>query len=356
MSTIRYPIPYQIYGVTGRSPKPSIINIADEITFEIDDYTAAEAPVAVSVMKPWPHATYHTEFERRIAGYDHPAPETLLRRIGDALYAPVVKVMTRTIEPVPATAGDFWDLFCVRYAATPMKHLYANHNHVALKQQGRGELKSMRDIRIRKIGDTVQDGISVESREFVLNQAVEDAKTLATIDGELWKRLPADPILHYVANPVKREIIIDIEPGEFSEQREYHGYFRIDRLEDCLDHLAAAYPDYPVSLKFKDLKVFDSDVLTYRDEERALVWAATRLGWMFAHDTGGLGDDTRETYAELKNLNAQLRTNEPGVDFNALGRAVETLVEHAEHREMYHLKPIVERWKFRPTEMSGPSY
>lgn len=352
MSIIRYPVPYQVYGLAGRSTKPSVIDIADELAFEIPDLEAVDAPVTISMTKAWPHALYRSEFEQ--GSHDkRDAPVTALRAFEGGLYAPIVKHNRLMPEPEGVKPEEFRELFNSYRAATPMQHLYANHDYDPLRRYFAGQLKPLGQVPIRSVVDDVPATIDVQRRDFVVERAKTDAANIICIDGLLWQKLPAEPIIRYRADTDRRVVTLEIVLGEDQQIDRKGGYFRLDRLDDCRDHVVSFFPDFETKQLFRDLTVLDSDILHYNDDARALVWNARELEWFCSFDISEFTKAAGIAYYDLRELNEKHARNEE-IDLDRLASAMATIADnYPTDRITPSIKSALERWKWRPTSGMG---
>ncbi len=347
MPTIRYPIPYQLYGHVGKNKKPQVVDIADELTFEIQEVDAGDAPVAVSVMKEWPVGIFQSEFDK-FRSTRPPAPLTMLRSLGNALYAPIFKIGKNVREPSPLRAEEFDQVFNQVRVATPMAHLYANHNYEALGRYFAGTVRTLDAVKITSLADRIPDNVTVEGRNFIVDRATKDAEGLIAINGELWRRQEREPVIRYQLDRGMVELVID--NGESFPRSSTVGYFRLNRLEDCLEHVRNTFPGKEISQQFRIVAI-DGDALHYADEEATLTWAAGHLERQVTAVVADLTGAGGLAYYDLKELNA----GKGEIDYDALADKMTAIIDAYPESVVppHEVVIALDRWKMRPIEIGG---
>jgi hypothetical protein len=132
------------------------------------------------------------------------------------------------------------------------------------------------------------------------------------------------------------------------------GYFRLDRLDDCRDHLRSIFPDFQIKEAFRDLEVIGYDAFLYGDDSRALTCNARDLEAISTYDLAEFSAVAGKAFYELRELNEKLLLNQQ-VDFDDLAGVMATIADtYPPNRMTPAIKASLERWAMRPMEFSGP--
>jgi hypothetical protein len=189
-----------------------------------------------------------------------------------------------------------------------------------------------------------------DHRKKTIRQTAEHLK-LALIDGDLYLRLDDEPRIRYINFP--DEVFITIEQNDLLPAR-LGGFFNLDRLDDCLDHIKETYPGKPVKLWVKDLSVYDENVLTMKAEEMALKAAAWEIGQSMSRHGKLLNEnpDPARLFYRLDKMSLE-HASEDELDLAA--NILDDLAKHdltmfgINKRE---LEGAVSRWQVRPVARS----
>lgn len=335
MTKITFPIPYIVEATYGRYRNPQRVEIADEAEFELRDVNEADAPVLVSVQEAYHDHRFDTE------EHFQPYPRTELRQFEGAWYAPVLKFTKDGSEGVRwVKPEDFAEIYATKAnwsTVVESTNYLTNDQEKLIRRQGTGYLDKLKDAKLRKIVDP--DGPRMNSIQWARNEL----ENYICIDGEVWEKLKGEPALQFWQIG-ESPLVLQISIGrKHVDQR--CGYFRLDRLEDCIDHLKAAYPQHRILMKFDDLQIESGVDFTYDDETLAmrglLDEAKSALFWTKAHD---LTDN-------LINLKAELKSHDSyAVDPDAVAELMLRFVKATppDFDKRSFIEAGLARWELRP--------
>jgi hypothetical protein len=185
------------------------------------------------------------------------------------------------------------------------------------------------------------------------SKRIENARPtgLVFIDGELHEVVSEEPKLRCIFYPYEVNIGVCLEARVLPSQVEY---FKLDRLEDCLEHAKTVAPGLPLFVGVRDLVVHDCDVLEYADENENLM----RLAWSTHLHLSKLGTHLNEepdvlgVFFKMRKIDMSqwtTDTTEAAADcLDALSRM---------HVEKFGLDPkklsnALRRWEMRPVDMA----
>lgn len=279
MTKVTYPIPHTIYGMVGRKKTTEPVAIAESLEFDLPDLDDTQAPFVVSADMAWhtvglPSQGGHDDAEARV-GIN---PHVQLRHYNGSFYAPVMRFDTKFGErgPIPALPQDFPDIgslhkiwmspFGKSYEVHGMKETTMDfHQSLLIRQKG-GRLPVLAEVDIRNVEQPSSD----ENRRKVRETALDDLSRFICVDGKLWQKT-GEPMFRYDYRPAYREAIISIVDRFRSNASVYTGYFRLDRLDDCLDHVASlSEGEGRLRMAFRNLKL-EGQAFKFDDETAALV-------------------------------------------------------------------------------------
>jgi hypothetical protein len=350
MTRVTFPIPYEVKAVFKPYRTPRLIGIADEAEFDIRDVLDEEAPVYVSVQ-----AAYHDhryDLEEKYDDY----PRTNLRFFEGSWYAPVLRIGKQSLAAYekdlmlpgeervrPLQAGDFHQY----YARSPVwatvtdatSHSFKKQETL-LRQQQDGSILSLENSKLKQVEDI----------ETPRNEAIAWAKNkladFISVEGAIYEKMKGEPAFQFwLAGDDK--VVLAIHTGR-DHSRHNCGYFRLDRLDDCLDHIKTHYGDRRLLTQFADLQVERHVSLAYDDEAialRGLIGDAMTAMWSISD---GLTPELEVLKQELGKL------NETTSDLDDIEAWMQRFIQHAPPTAQKREAIIagLARWEIRPTEAS----
>jgi hypothetical protein len=276
MVQVTYPIPYLIRATINRERR--MVDVADEIVRDIREVEETEAPVVLTCKLNSPNRNIHNPV------CDRP---TVFRSYEGKIYAPcmVVSKDFEAVEQRQLVADDFANLAQQEfYWSTPFDKQYPHQANQGgnlslpadrLRKYQSGELPRREQLPIRN-SQTGSDG-----RGAVIAAAEADLAKYISIEGKLWRQT-LEPVIRYMRFTQGTTLIYLDENKDILQQTEARGAFRIDRMQDCLDHVEAfttsrsGSPD-AFLYHVKDIIVSDSSAFTFNDEQDSVIRLAKRL-------------------------------------------------------------------------------
>jgi hypothetical protein len=374
MPEITLPAPYSIVAKVGRSGKFDRHQISNEIKTTIPDVDPYLAPTVISVDLPWP--IEGLEGQRRRPGCTDDQhrryllarnPTVRLRQHEGKFYAPVLIFEKDNAEAKPdaATPNDFKDIGDHRKVwATafdrPFEHQTLRTAHqepgTALHMNHRdGSLMWPDDKRIKML----QSG-QEERQQSAIDQAFEEASRYIAIDGELWRSLRGEPVIEYEIS--RDRAVLGVVDTYFAVTTPGWGVFRLDRYQDCLDHIndvfgSGDFKPVPIEEYFSDLQIGPECELQFRDDAEMVL--------RYGHDTtlrlqrymNGVG--LQQTTDEMKAVHRRLFDllgpgKEDRVDEIAAALEASRAVWRSNSFEAPGIELALRRWELRPMAAEGP--
>lgn len=282
MVKIIYPTPYTIFAKVGRQQKRKNVSISEAIEADIPEVDADLAPVVISADMAWPTSGlpgqgYNMQDESR----NLLNPTVKIRVFEDRYFVPLMLFSKEPSAPppVPARPEDFKQmsgnqLVWMTGFEKPCAHQTQSHYETddplttLHERHLRGELPWANEIRISDIAEGFQN-----TRADVVDAAHEDIGRYICIDGELWRSLRAEPCITYQFGSEVTQISLTDRP---EYRTSYSGFFRLDRLDDCMDHVRALTDNKGNNTKeivflFENLAIRPEAELRFDDEAADLL-------------------------------------------------------------------------------------
>jgi hypothetical protein len=275
MVSVKYPIPYALSAVYGPSRKPNTIRISDEVVLDVRNASEDEAPIVMKCRTAWPTSNLPGQ-DGDEEGYRHLInPEAEFRFFDGAFYAPLMIFKKVRIGPAEfVTPTDFERLETDGHLwATPFSTPYSSHVFAKnlLIDHDNGLLPSLAQAKLRGIHS------KNDPRELALEAAKSDLANCLIVDNRAYRRLAEEPVLRYRVSSGRATVTLEEKVDPFRLRYDNSGYFRMDRFDDCIDHLQATYPKANIFLNVDNI-VFDPDIrLKFDDEALSMVVLATDL-------------------------------------------------------------------------------
>jgi hypothetical protein len=202
-------------------------------------------------------------------------PQAEFRFFEGAFYAPLMIFKKTRREPAEfagpvdferlETDGHLW--------ATPFSTPYASHifGKNLLIDHDNGLLPTLAQAKLREIHS------KGDPREIALEAAKSDVDSCLIVDNRAYRRLAEEPVLRYRVSSGRATVTLEEKVDPFRLRYDNSGYFRLDRFDDCIDHLSATYPEAEIFLNV-DKITFDPDIqLKFDDEALSMLILATDL-------------------------------------------------------------------------------
>lgn len=350
MTKFVLPVRHYVKAKHGRNRSQKMLKVTEGVAFEIPDYSSAGAPVVASLNKPWPVSGLPGQWDAREANDDrfNNGISDIRHRDG-VFYAPMKRFSTiENRSPEKITVDDLSSIDNTRY-----RFASAFDNHLGYDvspseyPEGRifcegdeGVSGDWETLKVRDI-DPVHD-----HRAKTIRQTAEHLK-FALIDGDLYLRLDDEPRIRYINFP--NEVFITIEQNDLLPPK-LSGFFRLDRMDDCLEHVTEAYPGKPVSTWVRNLKVHDENVFSLKPEEMALKAAAWEVGQAMGRVGRLLNEnpDPARLYFRLEKMRLENASQD---ELDSAADILSDLTKHDLSKfgiRNQEIEAAVNRWQIRP--------
>jgi hypothetical protein len=355
MVHVVYPIPY--VATTKVNGRRQSSDIAAEIEREIQDVDPVDAPVALSC-----------KVAERCSGIHDPKifRDAVFRVHNGQFYTPALVAVpgddgmrTRPMLPgdlrrlgVPGVSFETPNGREFERVTNPKERdVFAADR---LRRYQAGQIR-----RAHKLAD-LSGKNGPNGRDTIIAAAEADLAQFICINGQLWRQSLGEPIIRYHKWGRDKALIYLDENRDDLEQTEAKGSFRIDRMEDCLDHvknLARALNGTDCSFTFwiKDIQIADESVLTFDDERDSLVRFGERIfPWLQYEAVTHEETLSQRAIQSITSLGHALEaTTEEGLD--QLATALRRVEAHwpLKNPVPADLNLVLERWELRPTAHSA---
>jgi hypothetical protein len=275
MISVKYPIPYALWAVWGSFRKPNTIRISDEVTLDVREASEDEAPIVMQCRTAWPTSTLPGQAGDD-DGHRHLInPQADFRYFNGAFYAPLmIFKKTRSERAEFAQFADFERLETDQHLwASPFGTPYSSQvfGKNLLIDHDNGLLPSLAQAKLREIHS------KLDPRELALEAAKADLDRCLIVDNRVYRRLDEEPVLRYRFSSGRATVTLEEKVDPFRLRYDNSGYFRLDRFDDCVDHLSATYPDAEIFLNVDQI-AFDPHIeLKFDDESMSMLILATDL-------------------------------------------------------------------------------
>jgi hypothetical protein len=366
VTTIQYPIPYELSAKYGKNRTHQPITIADTLEWDIKDVAATETQIAASAAMTWATGGLPGQGQAGFSVYGYPVvndrnPKVDIRLYNDAYYAPVMK-FSRVNEEVAQYARpiDLQNPVNNRFAlASPFAKSYDSlplQLKRDLEAQSLGRIPRYEDAQIKEVGEVGN------SRDAMVEMAQEQLSEFIAIDGVLWQKLTAEPRIRY-----QRQLVLDGEDrlrgvvyfelvaNETKVTHAYHsGVFNLNRLQDAIEHINEHFPDHEQIFLFDNLDVKIDDAFPLSEESAALMESGMKVVGDLTKYPEYLVPGLLEAVNRLK----WLVLNEGDLDeiADTMQGMLPYLVRDDLKNQEKGVRAAVGRWNLRPTDMtaSGP--
>ncbi|TLX17108.1 hypothetical protein [Rhizobium sp. MHM7A] len=322
------------------------------MAFDIPEYTGSQAQVVASLNKPWPVSGLPGQWDAREQSDDRFNNGIFeLRHADGAFYAPVKRFSkTENMMPEKVTLDDLGNIDNIRFRFasafdSTLSYDVSPSSFVEGTTICEGEESLTGDWESLKVRDIDPDH---DHRDKNIKQVAQSLK-FALIDGDLHLRLEEEPRIRYVNFP--DEVFISIEQNDLLPPK-LGGFFRLDRMEDCLDHVAAAYPGKPIKLWVRDLSIYNDAVLQLEVEEmalRATAWEVVQSIMRF----GNLLNENPDVSWLVHRLGNIRLDNATEAEFDYVSEILNELAKHDLDKfgvDNQEIAAAVNRWQVRPVE------
>jgi hypothetical protein len=371
MTDVIYPVPYSIIAQVGRKSKFERYEISDEMRVTIPAIEADAAPIVVSLDKVWPLRGLQGQPPERWNRADDlqaciaANPTVKLRHHEGRFYAQMMIFGKENYigDPRWAKPSDLSDIGDHRVVwANGFQRPYDHHtvrsniweSNTELHMHHRqGDLMWTGDKKIKALEPGQEN-----RRSEAFEKAAGDVLAYIEIDGNLWRAIDGEPVFKYrIQNGA---IEIEITDDHYLSSSVEQGVFRLDRHQDCLDHIreitaALRYPEWPIMEGFDNLQISPSCDLTFDDEAATLLAMAHATILKMERFIRGAG--LQQTPAEMQKVYKKLfDLMGPGYEgrVDEIGETLESSrgVWPHENYEVAGIGLALNRWSMRPVAES----
>lgn len=352
MTKIAFPIHYTFMAVYQKYRSKYPLFVTETAEFDIREIEDSEAPVVASVETKW---------KLPIRGMDHSQPRAKTEEFGvrtfeDRFYVPVRQY--RKSDPSKwstVTTENFPDIhFKQNFATSPFElpvpktPTYATNPTVGFKSATShdGGHNDYDTFKVREISNP-------EVRDQAMTEAKKLMERFVLINGELWLATKSEPVIKYDRKTGGNIFIDIIETRELGPEDE--GFFRLNRLDECKDFIASAYPDVDIMTHIKSIKINEPDAFKFADDTTTLKAMAEGVN-LRLREFAGYDTSNTELQSYSSKMNEAYADLESGLDN---GDTVAELMAKIARKftGQYKLnatamKAMVERWNMRPVEAS----
>jgi hypothetical protein len=352
MAKIVLPVRHYVRAKYALNRTQKLLKVTEGVAFEIPEFTNTQASMVASLNKAWPVSGLPGQWDAREQGEDRFNNGIFeIRYCDGAFYAPLKRFSkTENIAPEQVTIDDLANLDNTRFKfSSPFDNTLnydvspSDYNEGKIVCEGEGGLYGdWETLKVRDIDP------SHDHRNKNIRQMAESLK-LAIIDGDLHLKLDDEPRIRYINYP--DQVFITVEQNDLLPPK-LGGFFRLDRMEDCLDHVAAAYPGKPVKVWVKDLSIHNDSALRLEAEEmalRATAWETIQSIMRF----GKLLNEKPEIHSlalKLGNIRLDKATED---EFDYVASILDKMAQHDLNEfgvDRNVIAAAVNRWQIRPVE------
>jgi hypothetical protein len=374
VTKIRFPSPFQVHIIPPGKRKSERVDVEHWVTVDVPDLDETEAPIIAEFDKDFPSGVFEPGYTQQKTSVPFPRPKTEVRVHGDKFYYPLfsydttMEMLGGKLNALPERAperlgtenfitGFYKSRKNVSAFATchglPSEFGFISHSFLdQVTKQLDGELPTLGSLEGR-IEHTAQEDVEFRVREI--------EKHLVSINGNLWL-LGTEPML--VASidlNGNAKVSLLRRTNEDARFIEDDHPFRLDRLEDCLAHVAENFSAEKMTVEFSDLKVFLPEFLRFEDELQPLHGAARKVVDRSKDRVEKMEKDQAMAWYDLRDAVEPFRPPENDdipqpvlteENAEAVAQALETFNQaslNAIDTKPYKFAlAAVERWKMRP--------
>ncbi len=375
MTKIRFPAPYEVEYVPIGKRNAVKAFVENWITLDIPDVDETTAMVVASFDKDFPDGVFETGYTNQKTVVAFSRPRTEVRVHDDQFYYPLFSYnteiaknggLTSLQEYVPERLGI--ENFITGFSGSrrnvsafgtchglPTKGLFINHRFITqITKQLADELPTL---------ETLPGVVERTDQVSIENCYRELESYLISINGDIWI-LGDEPMIVAHVGHLGAEIKLQRRTTADARYYEEDHPFRLDRLEDCLAHVAENFPAHDIDLQFGNLEVVLPEVLRFEDELQPLHGAARKVvdlsegrvmnmpyGQAMAwYDLRDAVEPYREIDPEDFDVREPILTEETSEPvFEALKAFNDASKGCLDTKPYAFALAAVERWKLRPT-------
>jgi hypothetical protein len=365
VTTIQYPIPYELSAKFGKNRTHKPIVIADTLECDIKDVAATETQVAVSAAMTWATGGLPGQGPDGFSVHGYPVvndrnPKVDIRLYNESFYAPVMKFSLLNEDAgQSARPIDLQDPINNQFAlATPFSRPYESLPHqlrLDLERQSLGRIHRYEDSQIKEVAEVGN------SRDAIVEMAQEQLAEFIAIEGVLWQRLIAEPRIRYQRQLVldgddqlRGVMVFELAANQAKVAHAFHsGIFNINRLQDAVEHINDHFPDHEHIFLFDGLDVKIEDAFTLSEEADALTESAMKV----VRDLSKYREYLVPELLEAVNRLNWLVLNDK--DLDEVAGTMQEMLPHLARKDLKQEKGVraaIGRWNLRPTDLtaSGP--
>lgn len=378
MTKIQFPAPTEVSFVPEGKRSPTSVTVEHWVDVEFLDVDETEAPIVARVDKDFPDGVFANSYKTTTAKVPYERPKTSIRVHAGEFYVPLYSY-DRTMERLKGESAAAEGFEPERAGVDNFLRGYAeNRSNVSVFQPLHGipgnlgwlAYSSLKEIpkqlrdELPKIGN-LNGKIGESNRAFIEDQVGQMVGSLILINGEFWVKI-VEPTVTAVINEANGTAKVDLArfsnfDGRYDEN--YHS-FRLDRLNDCLAHVAENFPQNRITMCFGELEVLMPEALRYEDELQPIHGAAIkvvdyskplldRMGTLQALAWYDLRDAV-EPYRQIGDEEKPLVSEVTGEKVaTALAAFNEASVTGVDVKPYSFALAAVERWKWRPQRERG---
>jgi hypothetical protein len=366
VTTIQYPIPYELSAKFAKNRTHKPIVIADTLEWDIKDVAATETQVAVSAAMTWATGGLPGQGPDGFSVHGYPVvndrnPKVDIRLYNESFYAPVMK-FSRLNEDAGQSARpiDLQDPVNNQFAlatlfARPYDFL-PSQLKLDLEKQSLGRIHRYEDSQIKEVAEVGN------SRDAIVEMAQEWLAEFVAIEGVLWQRLRAEPRIQYQRQLVldgddqlRGVIVFELVANEAKIAHAFHaGIFNINRMHDAIEHINEHFPGDEHIFLFDGLDVKIDDAFTLSEEADALTESARKV----VRDLSKYREYLiPELFEAVNRLHwAILNDKDP----EEVAEIMQGMLPHLARKDLNDqekgVRAAIGRWNLRPTDLtaSGP--
>jgi hypothetical protein len=354
MTKIAFPLHYTLMAVYAKNRTQYPLLVSETAEFDVRELDESEAPVVASVDTKWKLPIRHIDNTQRRAKTE----EFGIRTFEDRFYVPVRQYIKNNVGVWSnVTAANFPDIhrgkeFAVSPFELPVEKAvsYAINPIIGSKTAtsfdgGRNDYDS---FKVKTIGNP-------EVREKAVQDAAELVERFAFINGELWLATKSEPVIKYDRRTNDRLFIDLVESHSNQFGQEDEGYFRLNRLDECKEFLASAYPGVEVTTHIKGIKTNEAEAFRFEDDAKSLKTLAQNVH-LELHQFAERETSNQELQSYSSRIGEAVTDLENGTgDADKIAEIISEIAHKftGQYRlNVTAMNAMVDRWNLRPMESS----
>lgn len=351
MAKIVVPVSFEATAIRGRLRSPIRMQLVEGVEYEVPEVTSADAPLVATLNVPWPVSGLPGQWgeaERDDAMFG--VGTFGLRKFNGNFVVPVRQFSKHYAEqPRPISPEDLDQLNSSKNQfVAPLDGQKGRREWIGRLKAGEKQMRGTEDIGLS------WDEIGVRNITWVGEDRARRIEKgnpagLVFIDGELYDAVSEEPKIRCIFYQYEINVSVCLEARISTGTTEY---FRLDRLDDCIEHVNSVAPEMPLFVGVKDLTIHDHEAFEYADEKENIMWLAwtthlhlSKLGAHLNQEPDVLGIFFKMRNMKLSEWTAE--TTEAAADcLDALSyMAVEKF-----GIDPKKLADAVRRWQLRPVD------